>query len=181
VLIEPFTSRTYAVATLPSGPLSASYTTSWDATLARCGYFLDPRVSGLHRGREWLGGGRPCRSAESSCCQAHKRAEMGQGACWRPRSQLGRSAAHWHGRAGRRKASQQVSPLAPRVRAARRVICRSQDLSTASVFFPADQRGCDRESLPCSLGLFTDMRVIFTLVYPVSNPTGSDGRHAFRI
>jgi hypothetical protein len=34
VLIEPFTSRTYAVATLPSGPLSASYTTSWDATRA---------------------------------------------------------------------------------------------------------------------------------------------------
>src|SRR5215204_7188504 len=49
------------------------------------------------------------------------------------------------------------------------------NLSTASVFFPADQRGPDPESLPCSLGLFTDMRVIFTLVYPVSNPTGSDG------
>jgi hypothetical protein len=40
---------------------------------------------------------------------------------------------------------------------------------------PADQRGCDRWSLPCSLWLFTVTRVIFTLAYPVSNPTGSDG------
>jgi hypothetical protein len=47
--------------------------------------------------------------------------------------------------------------------------------STASVFFPADQRGCDRWSLPCSSLLFTVMRAIFTLAYPVSNPTGSDG------
>ena len=39
----------------------------------------------------------------------------------------------------------------------------------------ADQRGCERWSLPCSLWLFTVMRAIFTLAYPVSNPTGSDG------
>src|SRR4029453_18120972 len=29
--------------------------------------------------------------------------------------------------------------------------------------------------MPCLLWLFTVMRVIFTLAYPVSNPTGSDG------
>jgi IS1 family transposase len=45
--------------------------------------------------------------------------------------------------------------------------------STASVFFPADQRGCDRWSLSCSLWLFTVMRAIFTPAYPVSNPTGA--------
>ena len=47
--------------------------------------------------------------------------------------------------------------------------------STTSIFLPADQRGCDRWSLPCSLWLFTVMRAIFTPAYPVSNPTGSDG------
>src|SRR5215211_4380440 len=45
---------------------------------------------------------------------------------------------------------------------------------------PSQSSPADRTRPPvlgCSLGLFTDMRLIFTLVYPVSNPTGSNGGH----
>ncbi len=49
--------------------------------------------------------------------------------------------------------------------------------STASIFLSADQRGCDRWSRwrPGWLSLRTVISAIFAPVYPVSNPTGSDG------
>jgi hypothetical protein len=94
----------------------------------------------------------------------------------RQHDDVGWEAEAGEGRAGdgsgARATSGHAGSLAARARSPR---TQQRRRNTASVFFPADQRGCDRESLPCSLELFTDMRVIFTLVYPVSNPTGSDG------
>jgi hypothetical protein len=77
----------------------------------------------------------------------------------RGREVITQAASRWASTLSSRESSSSDSP--------------HSNLRTASVFFPAHQGGCDRWSLPCSLWLFTVMRVIFTLAYPCPTQQGA--------